>query len=104
MTFTTTHGAGAIPPTAFGRNARYGHRQIKGLRRLLRRAHRALATGTREVATGIPAISPAAARELSAIRTFALHMVKHPDMPAEHRARYLAEICRSCEEALEELS
>jgi hypothetical protein len=104
MTITVTDGAGSVPPTAFGRDALDGHRQIKGLRRLLRRAHRALATGAKEVGAGLSATLPAAVRELSAIHTFALHMVKHPDMPADHRAYYLAEICRRSEEALEELS
>jgi hypothetical protein len=98
MTYMTTQGTGPVPPTAIG------YRQIKGLRRVWRRAHRVIAAGAREMGASLPAVSPAVARELSAIRTFARHMVKHPDMPAAHRARYLAEICRSCEEALEELT
>lgn len=104
MSFIAIHGTGSVPPATFRRKTPVGHQQIKSLRRLLRRARRVLATVAKEVGADLPAVSPAAERELSAIRTFALHVIKHPDMPAAHRDRYLTEICKSCEAAMEALS
>jgi hypothetical protein len=49
-------------------------------------------------------ISPVAERELAAIRTFAHFIAKNPDMPADHRKRFLTKIVHSCEELREELS
>jgi hypothetical protein len=49
-------------------------------------------------------ISPVAERELAAIRTFAHFVAKNPDMPADHRNRFLTKIVHSCEELREELS
>ena len=38
-------------------------------------------------------------QRLAAIRAYADFLVRHPDMPSDHRRRFLASIARCCEEA-----
>ena len=56
------------------------------------------------VSTGLgrrtaPSLIPSAVdREITAIDSFAHFLSMHPDMPREHRDRFLRQILRSCEE------
>lgn len=104
MSITATDGAGSIPPIAFGREAPGRYSWFKRSRRLLRRTLRTLAVDTGMAGADVPTIAPRVTRELAAIRSYALFLAKYPDMPAEHRERFLAEIDRCCGEAMDELS
>jgi hypothetical protein len=105
MTIKTSDQAGAGKRAS---TVRGGAASRIGLaRRVSDRLRSALAAAAGD-AVGGPAgqsmISPVAERELAAIRTFAHFVAKNPDMPADHRNRFLTKIVHSCEELREELS
>lgn len=81
-------------------------RTTRRLRRLLkvlkpgRLADTAEDLGCRIAASVTP---PVLERELATIDSFARYLAVHPDMPLEHRERFLAQIRESCDTVRREL-
>ena len=78
-------------------------RPLRRLLKFFKPAIRASAAEDLGRRIGASVASPVLVREVVTIDSFARYLAIHPDMPLEHRERFLDQIRRSCDEIRSEL-